>query len=345
MAQFLRQAREIVLPCVFTLWGTRWADVDGRGRLTVVLTPLINEQGRAIGFFNPNDLYPRNTDPLESGYNPVSNETAAVYLADPSRDPEVFAYSLPSLLATLAHEISHLINFSHKVVFREESGIADPRREALFLDEGLAHLTESLVGYGVSGGNLAFFSRYLDHTPAFSARMEDLDGAVDSTGKRGMMSAFLSWAFWREGGAVWDPVDPGLITDSGGIAFLRRLLNSGAVGWSNISGAVGTQADHLLLDWAAWIDRQDQGVVPREPIILDPVTKEALCISPFYGTLVLNGHEFPLNGPRRFDLQHDVVMTPYSLVFGQSLLMQKKGEVHIRGSSVAGYAAARFYMD
>lgn len=203
LTRFVEKASSFVLPRVFALWGDNWADIDGNGKVSVLISRSINDAGRAIGFFNPADLYERVDDIASNSWNPVSNEMDIVYLANPFGDSEEFAYSLSSVLATLAHETYHLIMYSHKPYFLEQAGDTSSSGEELFLDEGLAPLTESLVGLGVSGGNIAFLSRYLENTSLVSAKGCDLDGQLDSVGKRGMMSAFLSWIFWQQGGATW----------------------------------------------------------------------------------------------------------------------------------------------
>ncbi len=338
------QAEAIIMPRVHALWGDVWADIDENGCISVLITPLINEQERAIGFFNPGDLYSYEDDPSSAYYNPVSNHMDIVYLADPFLDPEVFAYSVPSLLATLAHESTHLIVYSNKTFFPEEAGWDDPPREELFLDEGLAHLSESLVGYGASGGNLAFFSRYLDNTPKYSARFADIGGAQDSVGKRGLMSAFLSWLFWQAGGAEWSLDDPGMITDTGGIAFLRRLMHSGLTGWENISSSAGQLADALFMQWITDIDLQDRGVMAKDDIPVDPFTSEPLGISAFYGGLEINGTIYPLNGPVRFTLDDQVNTAPYTAVWYEAFTMPEKAEINLQGDADAGYVVARFFM-
>lgn len=104
LTRFVEKASSFVLPRVFALWGDNWADIDGNGKVSVLISRSINDAGRAIGFFNPADLYERVDDIASNSWNPVSNEMDIVYLANPFGDSEEFAYSLSSVLATLAHE-------------------------------------------------------------------------------------------------------------------------------------------------------------------------------------------------------------------------------------------------
>lgn len=340
---FWNTLNEQALPRVIALWGPEWADTDANGAVTVLVSPLINQQGRAIGYFNPGDLYPYNNNPASPVYNILSNEMDAIYLADPTWSPDIFAYSPASIIATFCHEMTHLITYSHKVYFRQVAGFANVKREELFLDEGLAHLSESLCGYGVSGGNLAFFSLYLSNPGRYSLQYKDRDGAIDSIGKRGAVSGFLSWLFWKKGGAIWDSDDPGLITDTGGIAFLRRFLMTDQIGWDNITWSYGASADTLFERWILEIDRLDRGIASADPVYIDPITGEAITMCPFFGDIILNGTVYPLNGPARVHF-NTVTVVPGSAVWGHPFDITEKTLMNISAEQGRGLVAARFNM-
>lgn len=344
LSEFTKQAEGFILSRLFALWGRAWADIDSDGKIAILITQLINDQGKAIGFFNPNDFYKKNIDISSNLYNPISNEMDIVYLANPFGHTDDFAYSLSSVLATFAHETYHLLMYSRKPFLAEQAGDLAAVKEELFLDEGLAHLTESLVGFGVSGGNIAFFSRYLENTANISARYVDIDGQSDSVGKRGMVSAFLSWLFWREGGAEWDIDNPGIITDRGGLRFLSRLLNTSKTGWENISSAVGLSADTLLVEWFEEIEIQDRYPALRDALIIDPITNEIISLSPFAGTVFLGTNQFVLDGPVRYDLSTHTQLAPYSVVFGRELQMIQKDYLSFTCKADDTLANLRFYM-
>jgi hypothetical protein len=119
------------LPRCAALWG-QWGSTNQDGRVHILLTPLLNEEDLAVGFFNPaQDNTPGNS------------------------------FSTASLCATIAHELTHLIHYERKTRQAAIAGSADPPQEETFLDEGLAQLSECLNGYGVSGGDILFAQKYL----------------------------------------------------------------------------------------------------------------------------------------------------------------------------------------
>ena len=107
--------------------------------------------------------------------------------------------------------------------------------EETFLDEGLAHLSECLNGYGVSGGDILFAKRYLDSPEVFSFSGGGTDSSQDSIGRRGAMLLLLSWIFWREGGLA--VTADGVLVDNGGLALLHALIDDGRTGWDSLAAA------------------------------------------------------------------------------------------------------------
>ena len=117
-------------------------DVDGNGRVAVLLTHVLGEHlngGWLIGYFGRSDLlHARDPDCSSSGsnhgeiiyLNDVANGLANGYTADALADT---VYP-----ATLAHELQHLIGFGRRGGAAEET----------FIDEGLSKLAEDLAGYG-----------------------------------------------------------------------------------------------------------------------------------------------------------------------------------------------------
>jgi hypothetical protein len=235
-----------------------------------------------VGFFNPADFFKRNTDSSSSAYNPASNEMDIIYVAVPDSNSDS-SYSPASIIATIAHELTHAITFSEKTWKRLASGNADAPREELFLDEGWSHLTENLCGYGVSGGNIKFLRRYFDDTAAYSFCEANRYGQDDSAGMRGAMTLFLSWLFWRQGGMTWDSADPTRLVDGGGIAFLRRMLASSTTGWESIGQAYGEATDTLFQAMLAEINhaRMHGSVYHFKP---DPINGEPLDCFPNMGS-------------------------------------------------------------
>lgn len=337
------ELKNIIIPRVLTLWG-EWADIDNNDAVNILITPLINEQNKAIGFFNPADLHPYNNDINSSDYNVVTNEMDIIYIGDPSYDENSFAYSKNSLLATISHEITHLINYSNKVYFpMVNSGVIN-NKEELFLDEGLAHLTESLCGYGVSGGNIAFFSRYLEDPGYYSIKYANAGGLEDSIGRRGFVSAFLSWLFWKSGGAKWSSVDPGNIEDKGGISFLKKLLYSDLTGWENLNYSLNGNINKYFYQWVDEINKVDAGYLQLESDVIDPITMEVITISPFYGDVEINSKTYSLNGPKRIELNENNMVLPYSYTFIESIDIEQDLSMEILGETNKGLVIACFSM-
>lgn len=123
------------------------SDVDGDDKVHILMTKQINrlgEMGGGIitGYFYAADLYPL------SGSNPVSNYRDIVYTMVPDPDGD-YGYAISNdfamsnlLKPVFAHELQHLINYNQRVL--EGGGTAMSN----WLNEGLSHLAEDLVGQG-----------------------------------------------------------------------------------------------------------------------------------------------------------------------------------------------------
>lgn len=341
---FCEKLNLTLLPRVFQIWEDKWYDYDANGAVSVLLTSTINKESKAIGFFNPNDLFPFDNDSSSRFYNPLSNEMDVIYLADPTYCPDIYAYSESSIFATFAHELTHLLNFSHKLLIADTSGNGDIIQEELFLDEGLAHLTESLCGYGVSGGNLAFFSVYLQNTSEYSFCGRDSNGAYDSVGKRGLASAFLSWLFWKKGGMSWDPDSPINIIDTGGISFLRSLLKNEEIGLENLEDVLGASVESLFADWVIEINFQRSGCLSFPNQAIDPLTLQAVTITPFYGDLILNGNSYPLCGPVSTNVFSTHRMAEYSAAWLDPVEILEKHRVPLKNHDAKDRVFSFFSM-
>ena len=83
-------------------------------------------------------------------------------------------------VATLAHEYSHLASFATRVSGQGASAT----QEALWLDEGMAHVVEDLLGWGASNVNAVeqALSNWADTA---------LAGPLDDVANRGMAYLFL----------------------------------------------------------------------------------------------------------------------------------------------------------
>ena len=263
----------IIYPRVTQLWG-KCADINGDGTISILFTPTINQEKMAVGFFNSADFFRNNRNSSESGYNPYSNEMDIIYVAVP--DESDSNYNVNSLIATLAHEFTHSINFTNKTWIRYLNGESNAPQEEIFLDEGCSHLTESLCGYGVSGGNKDFVNYYLENTGLYSLTGNDYLGRNDSVGKRGAVCMFLYWLFNRAGGISY--ADNGIdFIDNGGISFLKKMVSSDSVGWDSIGVYFKKSTNALYLEYAKELaTKKVENLFDMQK--LDPITQEPVFI-------------------------------------------------------------------
>lgn len=247
---------------IYSIWG-EWADIDGDKKIALLFSSTINEEKYAIGFYNTNDLF-------SNEENNYSNQMDVLYLGVPE-DENTSSYSISSITATIAHELTHAINFNQKSYQRILSGCEKIPEEEIFIDEAFSHLSENLCGYGISGGNIEFVKYYLKNSFDYSLCGKSRYGEDDSVGRRGAMLLFVSWLFWKKGGMLWNQNNPVEIIDNGGISFLRELVKSENSSWDNIGFVFGKPISQLFIEFASEINEQQFSDYSE---IVDPVTGE-----------------------------------------------------------------------
>lgn len=226
-------------------------------RAVNALTPA-NAAFTIGGFFFARDLYPkaaRNGLPACAS----SNEQEMFYLLIPDPDGVVNSNRRTKdgvtrlNLATIAHELQHLINASRRIYVNN----APNATEQVWLDEGLSHIAEELLYFRVSNytsrqnlvlsdvngtraeqfSNFASqnFSRYYNFLIAPETNSPYAPN--DSLATRGAIWSFLRFAAARQGA-------------DGEATFLRQLVNSTATGVNNLQQVLsgGAFADYLR-DW------------------------------------------------------------------------------------------------
>jgi hypothetical protein len=243
-------------------------DIDGNGRVVLFYTAEVNKltppgapEGFVAGFFFARDLFPRAGNSRLSGCA-TSNQAELMYLMVPDPLGSINGnnrnrqFVQERTIATIAHELQHLINASRRLYVNR--GAAYPERR--WLDEGLAHVAEELVFWRASGlsprsnvtgllldetpgaldkyrlfqaENVARVGFYLDETNSnwlFS-------GGTPGVATRGAATWFLRYAADR-----FAPQDAN---------FWRNLVDSPDTGLRNLERVI--QADALLWmrDWAA----------------------------------------------------------------------------------------------
>ena len=303
---------------VAEIWGTA-ADIDYNQKCTIVFSPTINNEKRALGFFNPADFFKRNNDTSSENYNPASNEGDIIYAAMPSSIPND-QYFYKSIAATIGHELTHAVTFTKKTYNRIKAGDTHAKRAEIFLDEGISHLSENLMGYGISGGNIKFFQAFLSNTLGYSFCKSNAAGLDDSVGQRGAMTLFLSWCFWQKGGMTWNSQAPVHVNDAGGIAFLQKLISSPYTGWEAIGEAFGTPTDTLFLQMLSDLLQRcpATGFLPYKR---DPLTDEAVeflpCMGKMSGVVDRHGNELIIGLPHPLLNRNGTIdrLLPYSFAF------------------------------
>ncbi len=335
--EVIRLAEENVLPRqVHDIVGPHY-DLDNSGNFSIVMSKKINEGRFAIGFFNPGDFF--------DSSQPGSNEEDIIYLGFPDYGDHNFTPR--SLAATIGHEYTHLVYFSNKTYIPLIEGKTSTiKLEETFLNEGLAHLTESLFGFGESGGNFLFLKSYFIWPEKFSLSDKNTVGrSDDSQERRGAVLALLWWLFEQEGGAVWN--SDGSITDKGGISFISRLIKSPYIGWDNVvkSSKKYRSVTEILSTWASEYLQYNSGEESPEKNIIHPQTQEIVTTTPFIQEFTYN------NAPRRLDTIYTVGVSdtinpyPYTIVWGDSFVMSETSKLTIptedRGNMTYGFPMLR----
>ena len=264
------------------------ADIDGNERVLILFTPEVNRlnsAGAGIGgFFLPLDLAASGRGggglPGPGGEAcPASNEAEILYVITPDPDGtfgeaiqvpqfERNARSIP------AHELEHLINAQARVLDGQGGfGAA----EEVWLDEGLAHFAEEVVGLALgdfsTGQNLGFDAvastrEELDVFNAFhinnffqlslymfAPQAAPVLSAADPGGLSGVQMRGFSWFFAR-----WTADRFGGGDER---SFIRSLVAGGqnrARGTANYEQATGIRWEDLIADFAVALSSDDSGL-------------------------------------------------------------------------------------
>ncbi len=178
--------------------------------------------GGVLGFFDYRDMLPA------SDADATGNEMDILWSRTPgSSNPRVQA------VATLAHEYAHLASFATRVSGQETSA----SQEALWLDEGIAHLMEDLVGWGPSNVNAVeeALSNWEDTA---------LAGPLDGVANRGMAYLFLRHLVDMKAKALGatTAADSEVITAAASV--LSPLMTSSASGFEHSSLANMSDVSH-----------------------------------------------------------------------------------------------------
>ncbi len=224
------------------------SDLDGDGRVAILLTPVVNQLTETAscdvsfiaGFFLALDINPGSAD------DPRSNQAEVFYSIVPDPEGEVSCNFTVDRVrrqvsTTFIHEFQHMISFHQHVILRGVMPVA------LWLNEGLSHLAEELAALHFSDtGDSARFQRFAvgNLINAYDYLFDPASVFVipgEGTGtleERGAGWLFLRW-----------------VVDQYGDDVVRRMLETQLTGSSNIAAVTGSAFDQLLTDWflANWV--------------------------------------------------------------------------------------------
>ena len=229
---------EIVLPRHRIFFGEE-PDACGDGVINLLWSPLVADVG-AMAYFSPCDTFDSSALPLGCE---ASNEQELLYATPPSMLPTYMA-SANAILDLLAHESQHLIYFHRKVVLGGAIG-----NENAYILEGWAELGEDLSGYGTA---LFFIAQEgLENTHRVGAYEFLRSGGSYVTSRDGLLRGtsylWTRYLFDRMGGERAEA--DGSITDLGGVAWSRRIVDLGQEGVQAIELTCEEQIEELIFDW------------------------------------------------------------------------------------------------
>lgn len=238
-------------------WFGEESDVNGDGKVAALLTPQVNRLGTMgggiiTGFFLASDLYAR------SSSNAISNEREIIYALVPNSRGHYGSITLSKeftienlLTAVLPHEFQHVISYNRHVF----EGEGTPEHN--WLNEGLSHLTEDLVGYGQE--NYSRSNIYLKSPPSYQVAGSGSPGL----GERGAAYLFMRFLYEQH-------PDPEM--------FLWRLYHSNAAGVANVEVAFDGTAENFdqfgefFMRWMAAVAMTNRGLSADPRYVYKPRT-------------------------------------------------------------------------
>lgn len=253
---------DIVLPRERIFFGQE-SDVNDDGHVTVLFSPLVYEDG-ATAYVNPYDLI---TDPSARPPGVAANDQELLYVTPPQMLPPYMG-TANAIVETLAHEFQHAIYFYRKYQLNDIVG--DP--ESAYITEGLSALAQDLTGY--QAGNFFVAMAGLDEMDDISINdlvasagfyFPDRDGPL-----RGGAYNLIRYLYDQAGGDVVLPGGDIDVANSPGVAWLRALVDSPALGVANIETAAGQPLTDIATDWYTAQMVDDRTDAQDQPLNTDP---------------------------------------------------------------------------
>lgn len=232
------------------------SDVDGNGRVIVLLSPVVNgltprnAKGVIIGFTFALDLFSRNASSCPPCQ--FSNEAEIFYgvVPDPTgiySDARTLQRVKELMPGVMAHETQHMISFNYKAFVTAASDL-----ETLWLSEGMAHIAEELGGDAVDAAGQTeiandIYRPNFDRAAFFLERPDTASLTVVS-GQGTLPERGASWLFLR-----W-------LGDQYGDFLFRDLTQTALNGVANVEAQTGEPFFRLFADWAVTLWTEDQAI-------------------------------------------------------------------------------------
>lgn len=274
-----------------TAEGRPW-DRDQNGRTIIVLSRRLTAEEGLTGYFDRIDFTSRTQ-------NPTSNVRDLLWSLPPG------LLSNDELIATMAHELQHLFQYAARVVGRQIRRLP-PLLEDLWLDEGIAHLTEDITGYG--GENRANVYQLLRdpgkwRLDAASAENGNPDQTFDTVENRAFAYLMVRRAMELKGNLAFGA--PATNINGGGLSFLSALYTNELVGLANFAAAAGGDWRDALQDLAVTMAVSDTRATTDakwnfSAPVSDPVTGAKVGIT-MVGTWRAQGQDLAFTGPKMVD--------------------------------------------
>jgi len=242
------------------------ASLSGIGKVTVVLTPVLNNVagpaggGTVLAFVNGCDFYPFASTGANADF---SNQTEMMYSLVPASNGYSVAFWEAELRATAAHESKHIVSYTDRILLGSSGG------DEIWLEEGLAQISAEIwerhfnqatwkghatflqtvaceIDFGAGApcdlANNLPFALMLNHLPDTFAYLQsesanNAEGlGLDTPSNYGAGWTIARWAIDQYASA-------------GEGAFIQSLINTTQTGLTNLSSHTGQSIPLLLTYW------------------------------------------------------------------------------------------------
>lgn len=254
-------------------------DIDGNGRVVVVVSRAVNETSDALGFVFGGDLFPRQTS--DDSFSCASSDEGEFYYGRaPDPDGELGdAYPTETARSqtpfVMSHELTHVIQQTRRVEAGQPFMLSR-------VAEAQATLGEEVVGHAVTGrspgqnlgADVIFNTGGADEIDWYLNGFGDLAAyfGFESQSSR-IAEAPDACGWWRDdpspcvGRALWYGVGWSFLrwvsdhfgpSAGGEEALHQQIIGRGGRGLSNVAAIVGQPVDELMARWSAALYLDDR---------------------------------------------------------------------------------------